>query len=116
MAGSVQTLAVPTRRRSPLGRLSRRLDYLSDHTFAALMFIPAGLLVVVVALPPIAAVFGMSFWRIELLRDGPSHFVGLTNFQRIGSDTNFIDSIPRTVLFALGSTVITIPMALGTAM
>lgn len=117
MAQSVQArTAAPPARRGVLGRVSRRIDYWSDRRFAALMFVPAGLLVLLVAVPPIGAVFGMSLFRIELLRDGPNRFVGLSNFQRITSDANFVASIPRTVLFAAGSTVITIPLALGTAM
>jgi ABC-type sugar transport system permease subunit len=80
------------------------------------MFIPAGLLVALVALPPIGAVFGMSLFRIELLRDGPSRFVGLRNFQLMADDSNFVASIPRTMLFALGATALTVPLALATAM
>jgi ABC-type sugar transport system permease subunit len=106
----------PGRKRGYVGRVSRRIDYLSDRKFAALMFLPAGLLVVLVAVPPIAAVFGMSLFRIELLRDGPSHFVGLKNITRLRADTNFTASIPRTMIFALGSTALTVPLALATAM
>lgn len=97
-------------------RLSRRIDYLSDRRFAALLFLPAGLLVLLVAVPPIAAVFGMSLFRIELLRDGPSHFVGLKNVHRMLADSNFTASIPRTVIFAIATTAITVPLALATAL
>lgn len=119
MAAAVDTLdpvmPVEPRRRLP-GRLSRRIDYLSERRFALLMFLPAGLLVVLVALPPIAAVFGMSLFRIELLRDGPNHFVGLKNLHLLIADSNFTASIPRTMLFAIGTTVLTVPLALATAL
>ncbi|MDT4947367.1 MAG: trehalose/maltose transport system permease protein [Pseudonocardiales bacterium] len=119
MGGSVDTLdrATPVmpRRRLP-GRIARRIDYLSERKFAALLFLPAGLLVALVAIPPIAAVFGMSLFRIELLRDGPSHYAALKNFHRLVADSNFTASIPRTMVFALGTTVLTIPLALATAL
>ena len=102
--------------RPVMARLSRRIDYLSERKFAMLMFIPAGLLVALVAIPPIGAVFGMSLFRIELLRDGPDRFIGLANITRMTSDSNFTASIPRTMIFALGTTVLTVPLALATAM
>ena len=119
MGGSVDMLDRPDfvvpRRRFP-GRIARRIDYMSERKFAALLFFPAGLLVTLVALPPIAAVFGMSLFRIELLRDGPSHYAALKNFHRLMADSNFTASIPRTLVFALGTTVLTIPLALATAL
>jgi ABC-type sugar transport system permease subunit len=116
--GEIAVLDAPARtiRTGPIGRLSRRIDYLNERTFAFLMFIPAVLLVALVALPPIGAVFGMSMFRIELLREGPTRFIGLLNFSRITDDANFVASIPRTVLFAAGTTVITVPLAVATAM
>lgn len=110
------TLVAPPPRRGPAARLSRRIDYLSERKFSALMFIPAGLLVGLVAIPPIAAVFGMSLFRIELLRDGVNRYIGFDNISRMAMDSDFTAAIPRTVLFALGTTVLTIPLALATAM
>ena len=76
----------------------------------------SGLLITLVAVPPIAAVFGMSLFRIELLRDGPDRYVALKNLHRLLGDSNFTASIPRTMLFALGTTVLTVPIALATAL
>jgi ABC-type sugar transport system permease subunit len=115
--GDIAGILAPARPTlGPLGRLSRRIDHLSERSFAIMMFVPAALLVILVAVPPIGAVFGMSLFRIELLREGPTRFVGLANFGRITDDADFMASIPRTVLFAVGSTVITVPLALATAM
>ena len=100
----VERPSSPPRQPRLPGRLTRRIDYLSDRAFAALLFLPAGLLVLLVALPPIAAVFGMSLFRIELLRDGPSHYVGLKNLHRMLADSNFTASIPRTIIFAVATT------------
>jgi ABC-type sugar transport system permease subunit len=110
-----RVLPVVPRRRLP-GRISRRIDYLSERKFAALLFLPAGLLVGLVAVPPIAAVFGMSLFRIELLRDGRDRFVGLKNLHLMAADSNFTASIPRTMFFALGTTALTVPLALATAL
>src|SRR5690348_4379026 len=90
-------------------RLSRRIDRMSDRRFALMLFLPAAVLILLIVLPPILAVFGMSLFRIELLKDGPSRFVGLGNITRMFADTYFVDSIPRTVLFAAGATIITVP-------
>ena len=105
---------------SPLGtltgRVTSRIDRLSDRRFALLSFLPAGILIAVIVLPPILAIFGMSLFRINLLRDNNTPFVGLTNYLRIGDDANFLDSVPRTVIFAAGTTLLTVPLALGSAM
>lgn len=97
-------------------RLSRRIDRMSDRRFALLLFVPAAVLIGVIVFPPIVVVLGMSLFRIELLKDGPSRFVGLDNVTRMFSDSFFVDSIPRTLLFAVGATAVTLPLALGTAL
>ena len=55
---------VGTPRRSISGTLTRRLDRLSERKFAILVSVPALLLVAIFVLPPILAVFGLSFFRI----------------------------------------------------
>ena len=102
---------------SPLGtltgRVTSRIDRLSDRRFALLSFLPAGILIALIVIPPILAIFGMSLFRINLLRDSNTPFVGLTNYLRIGGDTDFLDSVPRTVIFAAGTTLLTVPLALS---
>ena len=51
------------------GRVSRRLDRLSERRFAMLVSVPALLLVGLIVLPPTLAVFGLSLFRIELAKD-----------------------------------------------
>ncbi len=81
------------------------------------MFAPAALLVGIFLIPPILAVFGMSLFRIELLRPGPTRFVGLDNFLiRLPADAAFLASIPRTIIFAAGTTIVTIPIAVAAAL
>lgn len=96
---------------------SGRLDRLSEPRFALLLFVPAILLVGLFVLPPILAVFGMSVFRIELLRPGPTSFIGLNNFTlRLPADNQFLDFIPRTIIFAAGTTIVTLPIAMGAAL
>ena len=62
------------------GRVSRRLDRLSEHKFALLVSIPGLILVALIVLPPTLAVFGLSLFRIELGKDDLIRFVGLNNY------------------------------------
>ena len=108
---------VGTPRRSISGTLTRRLDRLSERNFAILVSVPALLLVAIFVLPPILAVFGFSFFRIELAKDDLTPFVGLRNFlERLPIDDVVLASIPRTLGFAAAVTAVTIPLALLTAM
>jgi ABC-type sugar transport system permease subunit len=98
------------------GRATRRLDRLSDRSFAAVTILPALVLVAIVVAPPILAVAVMSLFRINLLRDPTSMpFVGLTNFLRIPSDAQFLQAVPLTILFAAATTIVVMPVAIATA-
>jgi multiple sugar transport system permease protein len=98
------------------GRVTSRIDRLSDRRFALLSFLPGGLLIALIVLPPILAIFAMSVFRINLLKDNNTPFVGLLNYQRIGGDDNFLQAVPRTVIFAVGTTLLTVPLALSSAL
>ena len=99
------------------GRVSRRLDRLSEHKFALLVSIPGLILVALIVLPPTLAVFGMSLFRIELGKDDLTPFVGLNNYLvRLPLDDEVLAAIPRTLFFAAMSTAITLPLALVTAL
>lgn len=99
------------------GRVAGRIDRLSDRTFAWLAFLPGGLLVLLFVLPPIIAVAGMSLFRIELLRDDLTPFVGLDNYlRRMPADRAFLEAVPRTIVLAAGVTALTVPLALGCAL
>jgi ABC-type sugar transport system permease subunit len=107
-------IAAQPRRRAGL---SSRLDRLSEAKFGLLMFLPAAILVGIFVIPPILAVFGMSVFRIELLRPGPSIFVGANNFTlRMPADSNFLAAIPRTVIFAAVTTVVMVPLGVAAAL
>jgi ABC-type sugar transport system permease subunit len=102
---------------SLLARANRRIDALSDNRFAVLSFLPGALLLGLVVIPPIAAVLVMSFMRIELLRDGETRFVGLSNYLiRLAGDAEFWTSVPRTLALGFGVVVLTVPLALACAL
>src|SRR6187455_2982968 len=87
------------------GRVSRRLDRLSERQFALLVSIPGLILVALIVLPPTLAVFGMSLFRIELGKDDLTPFVGLNNYLvRLPLDDEVLAAIPRTLFFAAMST------------
>jgi multiple sugar transport system permease protein len=99
------------------GRVSRRLDRLSERRFALLVSVPGLILVGLIVLPPTLAVFGLSLFRIELAKDDLTPFVGLRNYlERLPADKEVLAAIPRTLLFAALSTAITLPLALVTAL
>src|SRR5262245_13614814 len=99
------------------GRFARRLDRLSERQFALLVSVPGLVLLGLIVLPPTLAVFGLSTFRIELAKDDIVRNVGLNNFLvRMPADKEVIDAIPRTLGFAALSTLLTLPLALVTAL
>src|SRR2546427_5278296 len=99
------------------GRISRRLDRLSERQFALLVSIPGLVLLAAIVLPPILSVFGLSLFRIELAKDTIVRFVGLNNYvNRLPGDQEIIDAIPRTLMLAGLTTAVTLPLALVTAL
>ena len=99
------------------GRVARRLDRLSEKQFALLVSIPGLILLFLIVLPPTLAVFGLSTFRIELAKDDIIRNVGLNNFLvRLPADREILEAIPRTLGFAALSTLLTLPLALLTAL
>ena len=49
-------------------RITARLDRLPESRYALLSFLPAGILIALIVVPPILAVFGMSLFRIDSSR------------------------------------------------
>ena len=101
---------------SVLGRAAARIDRLDDRRFALLAVLPGALFIGLLVLPPILGGLGLSLFRVELARDANTPFIALRNFERLVSDENFVATIPRTIAFAVGTTALTIPLALATAL
>lgn len=92
------------------------MDRLSDRKFGMLFASPGLLIVLLVVVPPVVSVFGMSLFRIDLLKDNGVGFVGLRNYRLMFQDSQFLASIPRTLIFAAATTLLTVPLALGAAL
>jgi ABC-type sugar transport system permease subunit len=93
------------------------MDRLSEGRFAALAAAPGLLLVGFFVVPPVLAAIGLSFFRIELLRDSITPFIGFRNYAtRLPADTEFLATLGLTVGFAIVTTLVAVPVALGTAL
>ena len=59
----------------------------------------------------------MSFFRIELLRDDFTPFIGFRNYAvRLPADSEFLATLPVTLGFAILTSALAVPLALATAM
>jgi ABC-type sugar transport system permease subunit len=97
--------------------LVRRLDRLSEGRFAAVAVAPGLLLVALFVVPPLTAGIALSLFRIELIRDDITPFVGLRNFAtRMPADADFLGTLPLTLVFALLATAVAVPVALAAAL
>jgi multiple sugar transport system permease protein len=102
-----------SRRLSP----NRWLDRLPEGRFALVVAIPGLVLVGVFVLLPVIATVGMSAFRIEMLRDDVTPFVGFRNYAvRLPADAEFLGTLPITLGFALVTSALAVPLALATAL
>jgi multiple sugar transport system permease protein len=103
-------------RRQPRISLTRWLDRLPEGRFGLVVTAPGLLLVGAFVLPPILAAVGMSFFRIELLRDEFTPFIGFRNYAvRLAADSGFLGTLPLTLGFAILTSALAVPLALATA-
>ena len=89
---------------------------MSEGQFAVVVAAPGLLLVGAFVLPAILAAMGMSFFRIELLRDDFTPFIGFRNYAvRLPADGAFLGTLPLTLGFAVVTSALAVPLALATA-
>ena len=74
------------------GRVTTRIDRLSERRFALLAFLPGGLLVALFVIPPIVAALVITGFRIELLKTNQITFNFPTNFIRLTVPHNCIST------------------------
>ena len=79
------------------------------------MFTPGMVLVALFVIPPIVAAFVIAGFRIELLKTSTITFNFPANVVRLTADSEFLASIPRTLVYGVGVTLLTLPLALLTA-
>jgi multiple sugar transport system permease protein len=97
--------------------ITRRLDRLPEGRFAAVTFIPGLVLLMLVVLPPLIGGIGLGFFRVELLHDGFTPFIGLRNYAtRMPADPDYLSTLPLTVAFATIVSAVSVPVALVAAL
>ncbi len=96
------TLSVPHRRQSPLARII-------PYVYLA----PALILVGVMLLYPTVTTLFLSFTNWDGLK--PAVFVGLTNYQRLVADPNFVRSLVNTAIWVLATILLPVAIGLGIA-
>jgi multiple sugar transport system permease protein len=84
--------------------------FLSDTTFAYFCVIPAILVLGIFIIYPIIQVFGMSFYKTNMVGD-LVRFVGLDNYTKLFASKRFISVIVRTVLWT--TLAVSIKIAIG---
>jgi ABC-type sugar transport system permease subunit len=99
------------------GAVAARLDRMSEPRFATLVAAPGLILVALFVVPPVLAAIALSFFRIELLRDSITPFIGLRNYAtRLPMDAEYLATLGLTLGFAIVTTMLAVPIALATAL
>jgi multiple sugar transport system permease protein len=106
---------------SPEGRrsLSRRLFNIPQYEFqrwlfAYLALVPILLIYVVIRVIPILQSFWLSMTDLKM-PNVPSNFVGLSNFQELTTDPNFLGAIGYTTQYAIVTVIVGVAIGLALA-
>jgi trehalose/maltose transport system permease protein len=83
---------------------------------AWILLIPSLLVVVLVALVPLAQTISQTFTNARLASDRPVQFVGLTNYANLLTDTDFLRSIWVTIQFSVVTVFFEFVLGLGIAL
>jgi ABC-type sugar transport system permease subunit len=95
--------------------LSRRQR--EERLLAAVLMLPALLIICVVTLYPLARSFWISLHRWNLMRPQEGQpFVGLDNYRFILTDPQFHESLRLTVIFTVSAVILEITLAVGIAL
>lgn len=101
-----EPLAPPKKRKSVLA--SRRAR------FGLVLFLPALILTLGVAIYPVGYTLFTSFFTAEYFQQG--HFIGLDNYVRFWTDSNGPVSLLNTLVFTGGSLIIAVPLGFALAL
>jgi ABC-type sugar transport system permease subunit len=88
----------------------------SSTWLAAALIAPAALVVILVAIVPLARALWMSLFRIVLTSPGDEPFVGLQNYVDQLTNPGFWEAAGRSLLFTLSSTSIELVLGLALAL
>src|ERR1051326_3590343 len=78
---------------------------------ALMMITPALMILAGLALYPIARIFYLSLFQVNLATGFTSHFTGLNNYRRLLSDSLFWQSLGNTAIFTIVS--VSLELVLG---
>lgn len=78
----------------------------SDKFFAWMLLFPAGLVLLTIRLWPMLQGIGLSFTNRRLLNDRPMSFIGLENYMRLFTDKAYWSSASFTIIYTLGTVVL----------
>lgn len=96
--------------------LSARLDRMSDGKFSQLLLVPVYVVVLIGLGFPIVYSFYISLFDLQLTRLDEQTFVGLGNYLKLFSDPLFQKSVPATLIFMIGSTALSVTVAVAYAL
>lgn len=105
-----------TQARKPVLGLSARLDRMRDGVFSQLLLVPVYLFVIVGLGFPLVYSFFLSFFDLQLTRLDQQKFVGLDNYIKLLSDPLFAKAVPATFIFMIGSTALSVTIAVALAL
>ena len=95
-------------------RLRSRIGY--DERSAAMLVLPVFVVLLAVAIFPIAYSFYTSLFDINLTRPLRRPFVGFGNYVAIFHDANFWTAVARTTVYTVVTVAVTTLLAMGTAL
>ncbi|MCL6591503.1 MAG: sugar ABC transporter permease [Firmicutes bacterium] len=94
----------------------RRLNRLSEQSFAYLLLSPTIIILVLLGVFPVLYSFGLSFFKYRLNVARPPVFVGLANYGRMLTDPDFWSSIVKALYFTVLMVSLTVILALIVAL
>ncbi|MBL8379371.1 MAG: sugar ABC transporter permease [Burkholderiales bacterium] len=87
-----------------------------ERRFALALFLPALLLLVVTTALPLIYLVWTSFQRLDLSMPWLSGFAGLANYQKLGSDSRFWNSLGLTLIYTGTTVVLQVVLGLSLAL
>jgi len=88
----------------------------SDRFFAWMLLLPAGLVLLSIRLWPMLQGIGLSFTNRRLIGDSPTQFVGVQNYINLFTDNSYWSTAIFTIVYTLGTVIISYLVGLIVAM
>ncbi|HBY93134.1 MAG TPA: ABC transporter permease [Chloroflexi bacterium] len=103
--------------RQPIGMEASLWERMTSDAAARRLFIlPATIVILALSIFPLIFSLAITFTNLRLLASGGTRFIGLANWARLFTDTNFHTVLRNTIVFVLGSVSIEYLLGLGLAL